>query len=83
VHLGDENPIDVAGKGSVSIQGKLPYGKVSCLVLRNILYVPDLGHSNLLSWRAIKNAGNFHLLEMKKNIFVRKKNRDNVLWAKE
>ena len=84
VRLGDDHFIDVSGKSTVELQGKLPTGKPHLIVLRNVLYVPKLGQCNLLSWRAIGSLGNFFLESSGQDIFIRKEKRDGhiVVWGK-
>ena len=70
------------GIGRVAVQGKLPNSKTSSVILRNVLYVPDLGSVNLFSWPAICNLG-FVKVGMGSDIFMRKElNGDDLLWAR-
>jgi len=70
------------GIGRVAVQGKLPNSKTSSVILRNVLYVPDLGSGNLFSWPAICNLG-FVKVGMSSDIFIRKElNGDDLLWAR-
>jgi hypothetical protein len=49
VKLGDNSKIESYGKGTIELQGKLPTGTALSLNLRDVLYVPKFGQSNLLS----------------------------------
>ena len=64
------------GIGTVAIQGKLPNGNTSSILLQRVLYVPDLGSDNLFSWNAVCGMGS--------DIFIRKEiNGKNILWARK
>ena len=83
VVLADQHALEVVGRGTVALQGKLPSGKSHPIVLRNVLYVPTLGQSNLLSWRVIASLGNFVLDGQGPDLFVRKERDGNiVVWGK-
>ena len=80
VKLGDDSSLNITGKGTIALQARLPNGKASPIVLQNVLYVPRLGSSNLLSWRAISSLG-FSLVGTDTDLFV-KRNGNVVCWGK-
>ena len=60
------------GIGTVAIQGKMPNGNASSVLLHGVLYVPDLGSDNLFSWNAVCGLG-FVKVGMGSDILLRKK----------
>jgi len=70
------------GIGTVELFAKLPTGHTtSHLVLHNVLYIPKLGQSNLLSWRAISHVpgSNFFLDGNGLDIFARREAKDGCI----
>jgi transposase InsO family protein len=97
VRMGDDSVIESYGIGTVELISKLPTnGHVnstrspstssSHLVLRDVLYIPKLGQSNLLSWRAISHVpgSTFFLDGHGPDIFVRKEAKDGhiIIWGR-
>jgi len=81
VTLADKTTIHSYGHGEVAIQGKSPNGEPLSILMRRVLYVPELD-VNLFSWLAICDLGFVHVA-IGSNIFVRNKsvNGPLVLWA--
>ena len=71
------------GIGSIAIQGKLPNGNTSSILLQRVSYVPDLGSDNLFSWNAVCGLG-FVKVGMGSNVFIRGEIGDrDLLWARK
>ena len=71
------------GIGTIAIQGKLPNGNTSSILLQRVLYVPDLGSDNLFAWNAICGMG-FVKVGMGSDIFIRKEIQGkDILWARK
>jgi transposase InsO family protein len=90
VRMGDDSVIESYGIGTVELLSKLPTGYANSsgtphLVLRDVLYIPKLGQSNLLSWRAISHVpgSSFFLDGHGPDIFVRKEAKDGriIIWG--
>ena len=81
VTLADKTTIHSYGHGEVAIQGKSPNGEPLSILMRRVLYVPELD-VNLFSWLAICDLGFVHVA-IGSDIFVRNKsvNGPLVLWA--
>jgi hypothetical protein len=86
VRMGDDSVIESYGIGTVELISKLPTRTNSHFVLRGVLYIPKLGQSNLLSWRAISHVpgSSFFLDGYGPDIFVRKEAKDGriIIWGR-
>lgn len=82
VRVADDRTIRSWGTGDIALWVKLPNGSSKRVVLQNVLYVPQLGSSNLLSWKAASVLGYF-MDGHHDGLFVRtSKDGPVILWGK-
>ena len=81
VRIGDDSILPVKGKGNVTTGVLLPDNKTLEVTIHDVLYVPDLGPCNLLSWSQLQDRG-IHLTSSNYDMYLHDKSGTRVGWIK-
>ena len=83
VRVADERRVPVEGVGEVHLDCQAPGGTTSLVRLKRVLYVPELGNTSLLSWKAV-NKQEYKLVGEDEWLCIQdKRTGEIIIWAKE